>query len=151
MKHKLMIFEAIFIAAALLLVYYLYPNTIASVSGDAVRFESGNAKTVVLADNPDFLNSRIIEINKNTTIHLGPGKYYWKAGNDFIQGLVRELVVGSEVGLEINNDSELENIGNVRLNVTRSENGTMVGHIILEPEQAEKIENGEYTGRQDGK
>jgi hypothetical protein len=48
------------------------------------------------------------------------------------------------------NETDLVNVGNVRINVTKK-GGVMVGHIILEPEQEEKInDSGQYIGRQDG-
>ena len=49
------------------------------------------------------------------------------------------------------NESELKNIGNVKINVTRTKEGVMVGRIILEPDEAEKIEDetgNKYIGRE---
>jgi len=65
--------------------------------------------------------------------------------------LKNEFTIETEVGMKIEreNESELVNVGNVKINVTRSKSGMMVGHIILEPNASKKIEDkGEYAGRQ---
>ncbi|MBM3234299.1 hypothetical protein FJZ19_04370 [Candidatus Pacearchaeota archaeon] len=155
-KHiKIIIVQVIFLFVVVAVIYLVYPRTNINVSGNAVNFESGNAKTIIISKNPDFSNSRFIDINKNTLISLEPGTYYWKASNNFIEGWSKKFEIKSEVGLKIEEDeteSELVNIGNVRVNVTRNKEGVMVGHIILEPDEKEKIanENNEnYEGRQD--
>ena len=65
---------------------------------------------------------------------------------------VKEIDIDSEIRLRINEkngDKELQNIGNVKLNITRGENGALVGNIILDTEQFEMIEDeGKYTGGQ---
>jgi len=48
------------------------------------------------------------------------------------------------------NESGLVNVGNVKLKVAKNEEGVLIGHIVLEPEESEKIEDdGEYIGGQD--
>lgn len=150
MKTKsVILIQTVFLAIALMAVYLLYPKINASVAGNTIRFETGNVNILVLSDNPEFNDSRYIAVYNNLTINLSPGTYYWRAGNGVIWGVSHRLDVNSEVGLRLNeNDSELENIGNVKVNVSRTSDGSLVGQIILEPEQAEKIENGTYVGRQ---
>ena len=85
------------------------------------------------------------------SFNLKPGKYYWKANNQILSGFKNYFEIKSEVGMKINRDdeAELENIGNVKINVNKNNEGIMIGHIILEPDETEKIEDkGEYVGRE---
>ena len=154
-KHiKIIATQAIFLVIILAALYIIYPRANAVVNGNFVKFNSINANVVIISNNPDFSNPRYIEIGKNKSItyDLNPGTYYWKSDNGIIQGLKNKFTIESEVGLGIQkneNDSGLVNIGNVKINVTKSKEGVMVGHIILSPDDSEKIENnGQYTGRQ---
>lgn len=154
MKHKLFIIvQLILVVAVLVGIFVLYPRASLELSGNTVRFSAGNARLIVLSNSPDFSNPRYIDIKDNVTFNLKPGTYYWKASNGIIESFSDEFRIDSEVGLQIleKNDSyELKNVGDVKINVSRTSDGRFVGRIILEPEQAEEIENeGVYTGRQD--
>ena len=146
--------QAIFLVIVLIAVYFLYPKTNIELDSTLVSFGSINANVIIISENPDFSNPRYFEIeNKNISFNLEPGTYYWKADNGIIEGLKKEFTIESEVGIGINrseNESELVNVGNVKINITKTEEGIMVGHIILEPDESEKIEDKdeEYTGRQ---
>lgn len=157
---KVVILQVIFLVVIGVVLYVLYPRTILDVEGTAVNFKSVNANVIVLSENPDFSNPRYIDVEKGkeTEFELYPGTYYWKASNNYIESLKNEFTIESEVGMKINrggkneeeNDS-LVNIGNVKINVTKSKEGIMVGHIILEPNEETEIEEGvdeKYTGRQ---
>jgi len=153
---RIITIQAIFLIAVLGIIYAIYPRTSLELSGNVVNFKTLNAELIIISANPDFSNPRFIEIreNENLTFDLQPGKYYWKSSNNLIEGLKHEFTIESEVAMKINeeeNESDLVNIGNVKINVTKNKEGTMVGHIILEPEQAEKIENEneKYVGRQE--
>jgi hypothetical protein len=138
------------------MIYFVYPKTEAVINGNFVSFNSINANVIIISENPDFSNPKYLDLTerKNLSFNLEPGKYYWKADNSFIEGLKNEFIIESEIGLIINrsdNEADLVNVGNVRINVTRDNKGVMVGHIILEPDEAEKIEDsGKYIGGQDG-
>ena len=154
-KHiKIIMVQVIFLVAVLIAIYFLYPKTEINVNENIVDFKSINANVIIISENPDFSNPRYLEIEEggNATLNLDPGTYYWKADNGIIGGMKNEIVIKSEVGLEINrteNKSELVNIGNVKINVTRNEEGVLVGYVTLEPDKSEEIEDkGEYIGRQ---
>lgn len=155
-KHKIIIgVQIIFLILIGIVIYLLYPRADVSVNGDFVRFNSINANIIAISENPDFSNARYLDLNekKNLSLNLKPGKYYWKSDNGMIESLKHEFVINSEVGLGIErneSESDLVNIGNVKINITKNEKGVMVGHIILEPEQSEKIEDKDeqYLGRQ---
>jgi hypothetical protein len=155
---KIILVQGIFLVLVLGLIYYMYPRTQVDVKADWVNFNSINAKVIMISENPDLSNPRYIEIEpgKKLSYELYPGTYYYKSDNGIIQGLKNEFKIDSRVGLNLKdkgNQSDLVNVGNVRINVTRARNGMMVGHIILEDGGEEAIENleknEEYIGRQE--
>lgn len=155
-KHlKIIIGQGIFLVMVITALYFMYPRAEINVNGNFVKFNSINANVIIISENPDFSNPRYINLNetKNFSFNLSPGKYYWKSDNGVISGFKNEFTIDSKVGLLINrseNESDLVNVGNVKINVTKSEGGIMVGHIILEPDEREGIndKNETYTGRQ---
>lgn len=154
-KHMMIITaQAIFLVLVLAGIYLFYPRTFVDINGNWVKFNSINAKVIMISENPDFSNPRYIDLSerKNISYNLNPGIYYWKSDNGIIEGMKHEIVIESDVGMKINkteNETDLVNIGNVKINVTKSKEGIMVGHIILEPDESEKIKDeGQYTGGQ---
>jgi hypothetical protein len=154
-KHmKIIIVQGIFLVVVLSVVYILYPKTNINLNGNLVSFNSVNANVIIISENPDFSNPFYLNISEknNISLILQPGTYYWKSDNGIVQGLKNEFTIESEVGLNINrveNETDLVNIGNVKINVTKDDNGVVVGHVILEPDESEKInDSGNYTGRQ---
>ena len=156
-KHiKMLILQGIFIVLILSIIYYIYPKTEVEVIDDWVKFNSINAKVIMISENSDFSNPRYIEIEpgKKLSYELNPGTYYYKSDNGLIEGLKNEFKIDSRVGLNLEdkgNESDLVNVGNVKINVTRARNGMMVGHIILEDGGEQSVENSEeeeYIGRQ---
>ena len=137
------------------LIYYFYPTTNATVDKDWVNFNSINAKVIMISENPDFSNPRYLDLTqrKNISLNLNPGTYYWKSDNGIIEGLRHKFIVISEVGMKTDksdNKTDLVNIGNVKINVTRNKEGVLAGNVILSPEQYEQIEDsGNYVGRQE--
>lgn len=153
---KIIIMQVISLAVVVIVLYFLYPKANLDVERNSVNFKSINANVIIFSENPDFSNPKYIEIRekKSLSFNLEPGTYYWKASNNFIEGLQKSFTIPSEVGLGINEEpesenAELVNIGNVKVNVTKSKEGVMVGYIILEPNESEKAEPAEYTGRQE--
>jgi hypothetical protein len=147
---KVMVAQLLFISIVLVVVLVVYPKVEADLNEDSVSFKSINANAIIISSSPDFSNPRYVEVEDNLSLNLKPGTYYWKASNDLLNGFGRSFVVESEVGLDIEDD-ELTNTGNVILNITETEGGFLVGHIILGPEESSEIENkndGEYVGRQ---
>ena len=151
--HKIFIVAQIaFAIIVVIALFILYPRAKLDLEGNIVNFNTINANVIILSANPDFSNPRFIDIESNVSFNLKPGKYYWKAGNGIIEGLSKEFEIKSEVGLSIiekGNGKEIQNVGNVKVNVSKTADGSFVGHIILEPDEGEEIENeGEFTGRQ---
>jgi len=152
-NKKIIMMQTIFLIAVIIVVYFLYPRAEIDVNGEWVRFDSINANVIMISENPDFSNPRFLDLSErdNISFNLNPGTYYWKSDNGIIQGLKNQFIIDSEIGLGVNqteDDLDLVNIGNVKINVTK-EGGVMVGHIVLEPDESEKIDDdGKYIGRQ---
>ena len=144
-KHKkMLIIEAIFLIVIIVAAYVFYPRINLEVTGNRVNFKTINANVIVLSNNPDFSNSKFIDLEKTNSFDLNPGQYYWKASNGLINGLKKEFIIGSEVGMKIEREGEepnLVNVGNVIVNVTKTKDGIFVGHVILEPDDSEEIED----------
>jgi|TARA_Y100000310_G_scaffold271999_1_gene286748 hypothetical protein len=152
-NKKIVVGQIAFLLILFSLIYFLYPRVGMEVEGDLVRFNSINSNVIIMSKNPDFSNSKYVNLeDKEVLVKLKPGKYYWKSANNLIKSFVKEIDIDSEIRLRINEkngDKELQNIGNVKLNITRGENGALVGNIILDTEQFEMIEDkGEYIGGQ---
>ncbi len=147
----MMIVQLTFILGVIVAILFVYPKMEVEFDEERVNFKSINANAIIISNSPDFSNSRYIEVEDSLSLDLEPGEYYWKSSNSFINGFSSSFVVDSEVGLEIEDD-ELKNTGNVKLNITESEGGFLVGHIILDPDESSEIENkngSEYVGRQE--
>lgn len=152
--HKIFIIaQIVFAIIVIIALFILYPRARLDLEGNVVNFNTINANVIILSANPDFSNPRYIDIENNISFNLKPGKYYWKAGNGIIEGLSNEFEIKSEVGLSIiekDDAREIQNVGNVKVNVTKTADGGFVGHIILEPDESEQIGNESgFTGRQD--
>ncbi len=150
----LVVLQAVLVIGVLSGVYFLYPKISMNVEGTVVNFQRINANVIIISENPDFSNPRYLDFEgrDNISFSLKPGTYYWKASNEYLEGLKKDFTIDSEVGMKVEVDekgSKLINVGNVILSVIRNKEGVMVGHIILEPNSSEEIENsGEYVGGQ---
>ena len=154
MKHKFVFIQVIALVLLFGTVFALYPKVSVSLNEDKVTFYSIGSNTIEISKNGDFSNSKFIGVDKSATIKLEPGEYYWKASNSFIQSFEKKIVVDSKVALNFEESDEgdkLRNVGNVKINVTKTENGSFVVFIYLSPYD-EFIENNEsgykYEGRE---
>jgi hypothetical protein len=149
--------QVMFLLIVVGVLYYLYPKANVSVDNDFVEFSTINANVIMISENPDFSNPKYIDLESNKEIgfNLSPGTYYWKADNGVILGFSNKITIDSEVGMNIEkhgNETDLVNVGNVNINVSRTKDGSLVGNVILSPDESENItDSGEYMGRQDGK
>jgi len=165
-KHvKVILVQVIFLTVVFTIIYFMYPKINVDIDGETVSFNSINTNMIIISENPDFSNSRYLDIEEreNVSFNLKPGTYYWRVANNYIEGLKNEFTIESEVGMKIDrktendvgeneeDESELVNIGNVKLNVTKGQEGVLIGYIILEPNESAEIEDKDekYTGRQE--
>ena len=126
------------------------------MNGNVVKFSSLNSDTFIISQSKDFSAPRYVTFEKkNVFVNLEPGVYYWKPTNNVIAGLTKKIDIPSEVSLQIDRNKtlegnvEIENIGNVKVNITKNRSGVIVGYIVLEPEESRRIEDkGIYEGGQ---
>ncbi|MEN9626397.1 MAG: hypothetical protein RL557_725 [archaeon] len=130
--------------------YFVYPHVDYTLSGNVVHFNSENSHILIFSQSPDFSNPKYVNFDEGGYLKLNAGTYYWKPANSFVTGFSKSFTIDSEAVLELrrdNGDISMKNIGNVKINITKSEGGLMVGHIILEPEQSDITEDtGTYVG-----
>ncbi len=153
MNHKIFIIgQAAFLILFVVGIFIFYPRANVNVSGNIVNIKTSNANVIILSSNPDFSNPRYVDVKENVSFNLRPGTYYWKASNGVLESFSNKFKIESEVGLRIlekDGKEELKNVGNVKVNVTKTKEGGFVGHIILEPDNSEEIKDGgQYVGKQ---
>ncbi len=154
-RHKWFIVGQVFLVVIIAIALFIfYPRAQIDINGNKVSFNSINANLIIISSNPDFSNPRYVGLNDSSiSFNLKPGTYYWKAGNSIIEGFSKEFKIESNVGLEIiekDGNKELQNVGNVKVNISKTNDGGFVGRIILEPDASEIIEDeGNYVGRED--
>ena len=128
--------QGIFLVLVIIALFIFYPRANVDVNGNFVRFNSINANVIVISENPDFSNPRYLSLNetKNVSLNLKSGTYYWKGDNGIIEGVKKEFVIQSEVAMEINkteNESDLVNVGNVKISVKKNQNAFEFGKKIV--------------------
>ncbi|MFH1151648.1 MAG: hypothetical protein V1788_00820 [Nanoarchaeota archaeon] len=152
----ILIFEGIFLVIALLYLFFstaprqLYPIQGMTVSEQDFSFEIENSDTVMLSRDNTFENYVILRGGEEIT--LPPGTYFWKVKGNFRESEVKNFTIESKAGLSIKEKDgkyEIENSGNVDLNVTK--NNSLVSFSTLinvgDSNEFEK-DNSTYTGGQ---
>lgn len=153
--HYFIIGQIVFLLFIGGLLYYNYPHVDYVVNGNVVKFSSLNSDTIIISTSEDFSAPRYITFEKKDVfVNLEPGVYYWKPVHSFMKGWTGIIEIPPEVGVVLNNNQNnsnatIENVGNVKIKVSKTQDGVMVGHIILEPEENESVENkGRYKGEE---
>ncbi len=142
----------IFIIVFLIL---LYPRVGIEKNSDIVRFYSTLSlmeNGIEISKSKDFSNSGVLEVGSEKIVKLEPGEYYFRPYNKLLRGFVRKLIVDSDVSLTVGEDYEVRNVGNVKINVKRTNDGNYVGVVQLSPNEGflEDQSGVDYEGRQDG-
>ena len=104
---------------------YVNPQVIAPLNNyetinSTVLFSIDKADYLLIDDNEEFTSPERYDVVDGLKLELEPGEYYWKVVGVF-GSEVRTLKINSVVSLEISENAEgefdVENVGNVRLNV----------------------------------
>ncbi|HLD55042.1 MAG TPA: hypothetical protein VJB35_02155 [Candidatus Nanoarchaeia archaeon] len=160
MKNKtknILIFEGIFIIGILIYLFFstapkqVYPLSGMTISDPDFKFEIENAKKVILSTNENLSNPIIL--SENTEITLPPGVYYWKVQDDLRESEIKNFTIESNVALNLrekNENYELENKGNVDLNVSKKTGSLFTSDIVINVGGSQEVEkdNSTYEGRQ---
>lgn len=123
---KILIVEGAFIIGVLAYIFLftnpaqIYPLQGMIIKEPNLNFEIENADEILISKNKNFPNQIILK--KGEEILLEPGIYFWKARNDFRESEIKNFTVEELVALnlrELNESYELQNSGNVVLNITK--------------------------------
>lgn len=156
LEKKIVVTEAIFITGVLIYLFFstaptqIYPlQGMAIVEPDFI-FEIENGEEVLISLNESFESPIILK--EDSEITLPPGTYYWKVRSKLRESKVQSFVINSHVGLNLKEreaNYELQNSGNVDINVTKNKEG-MTTDIVLDVGQSKEVEkdDSEYEGRQ---
>ncbi|MBU2562335.1 MAG: hypothetical protein KKF68_01615 [Nanoarchaeota archaeon] len=153
---KILIVESIFVIGILIYLSFLTaPAQIYPLSGMTIItpdfvFEIQNGEEILVSIDEMFTNPIILK--KESDIILPPGLYYWKVRNGFRESGVQNFTIQSHVGLNIEEreeNYELQNSGNVELNVTKEKSG-IVSEIVLDIGEFTEVEKDDsiYEGVQ---
>ena len=155
MNKLMIVIELILVMSIVSLFFVSKPEAVYPTNGmvvsDNFDFDYDNGK-VILASDKNFEN--IVDIG-GEKIELLPGTYYWKVKYWFRESEIKNFTVESKIELElkkIGEDYELQNRGNVDLNVSEYNKEGITGQMILEigeSKELEDIENKTYEGNQD--
>ncbi|MFH1151868.1 MAG: hypothetical protein V1788_01955 [Nanoarchaeota archaeon] len=128
----------------------LYPLQGMTVSEQDFSFEIENSEEVMLSTENTFEN--YITLKEGDRITLPPGTYFWKVKNKLRESEVSNFTIKSMAGLNINQREgkyEIENSGNVDLNVTKNNSLFTFSTFITIGESKEfEKDNSTYTGEQ---
>jgi hypothetical protein len=130
-----------------------YPPNEATFDQNDIQFGLRNANVILVDDNPDFSSPVKIDVSEieGKDVVFDAGTYYWKA-EGVLGSSKRKFTITSNVGLEIDEEnSSLENVGNVPVNVTEETPDGEKGLAIIgvESEYPVNLTNGSvYRGEQ---
>jgi hypothetical protein len=156
-KTKLiLIIEVIFLFVIFAFLFFytaprqIYPLHGMIVSNPDFLFEIENSKEIALSTDMDFTN--YINLKEGDEITLPPGIYFWKVKGIVVDSEVRNFTLESTVGLMLKEKGELyevQNSGNVDLNLTKKQGTITLGEIVNVGESKEfEKDNSTYTGEQ---
>ena len=155
-ERKVLIVEAVLVIGVLIYLFFstmpgqIYPLDGMVIINPGFNIEIENGEEVVLSLDEDFTNPIILR--ESSEVNLPLGTYYWKVRNRFRESEVRSFTIEGHVGLDIKmrpENYELQNSGNVDLNVTREKEGKR-NDMEIDVGKSEEVEkdDSKYEGRQ---
>ena len=155
-KNQILIFEVIFIVGILIYLFFstapksIYPIQGMSILENDFVFEIENGEEVLISSEENFTHFFIL--NESSEITLPPGVYFWKVKSKFRESKIKNFTIEGKVGLKIHEnekDYELENSGNVDLNVLKK-NATTISSFTLSVGDSQELDkdNSNYEGAQ---
>ena len=155
-ERRVIVAEAVFVFGIFIYLFFSMAPSIASpIAGKTILepdlvFEVGEGEEILISPNEDFENPIILK--QDSDLQLPPGTYYWKIKNWLRESKVSTFIIETNVGLSLYNrpeNYELENSGNVDLDVTKNKAG-ITSDIPLETGESIEVEkdDSEYIGGQ---
>jgi hypothetical protein len=152
----ILIVEGVFLLVVISYLFFstaprqLYPIQGMTISEQDFSFEIENSEEVMLSTDITFEN--YITLKEGDKITLPPGNYFWKVKNRIRESEVNNFTIESMAGLNINQREgkyEIENSGNVDLNVTKNNSLFTFSTFITVGDSKEfEKDNSTYTGGQ---
>ena len=154
--RKILIAEGIFVVGVLIYLFFstapsqIYPLHGMTIIEPGFIFEIENGEEVVISIDENF--TAPIVLREDSDITLAPGTYYWKVKSEFRESEVKSFTIKGHVGLNLKEreeNYELQNSGNIDLNVTKKKKG-ITSSMILDVGQSKEVEkdDSEYEGKQ---
>ncbi len=153
---KILIIEGFLIFGILIYLFFstspnsIYPFSGMTISENNFSFEIENGYEILISKTSDFENAFVFKEGDSVT--LPPGLYYWKVRNNFRESDVKNFTIESTIGLDFyerEENYELENSGNVDINITKKNNDSTSSEILDVGESAKyEKDNSTYEGRQ---
>lgn len=153
MKTKLiLIIEGIFLIGILAFLFFstapkqLFPLHGMAVSNQDFLFEIENSEEVIISPDEDFVN--FITLRQGEEITLPPGTYFWKVRGVLRDSKVQNFTLISEASFNLRDKGELyevQNSGNVDLNITKKQNETITLATIVEIGKSKEFEKDDST------
>ncbi|MFB6246273.1 MAG: hypothetical protein ABEI74_01620 [Candidatus Pacearchaeota archaeon] len=132
---KMIGIELVLLVVIVLVIFQLSPGAslnrqTGAASQEILKFK--NAHAILIDDNSDFTSPQRIDGNKTT---LEPDKYYWKAIGLLGETKTGNFTIDSEVVINVKekgNKTEVQNIGNVPVNITTREGKVVRSGLVVE-------------------
>ena len=155
-EKKVLIAEVFLVAGIFIYLFFsTAPNQVYPLSGMTILepdfvFEIENGEQVLISIDEEFTNP--VVLGEGSDITLPPGLYFWKVKSKFRESEIKNFTIQGHVGLDIKTreeNYELQNTGNVDLNVTRKKSG-LTSEIILDVGEFKEVEKDDsyYEGSQ---
>ncbi len=155
-EKKVIMAEVIFVIGIFAFLFFLTtPSQVYPLHGMTIiepnfNIEIEYGEEVLISIDENFTNPVILK--EDSEITLPPGVYYWKVTSGFRGSEVQSFIIKTHVGLDIKEreeNYELQNSGNVDLNITKNKQG-ITSSMALEVGESEEVEkdDAEYEGRQ---
>jgi len=157
MKTKIiLILEGILLFGILAFLFvYTSPKQIFPIQGMVISnqdflFEIENSQEIILSTDIEFANA--LSLKEGDEITLPPGTYFWKVKGVMRESEIRNFTLESTAGLKLKDNGELyeiQNSGNVDLNLTKTIGEIRLGTIVDVGESKEfEKDNSTYEGGQ---
>lgn len=156
LERRIILLEGIFVIGVFVYMFFstapsqVYPIHGMTISEADFNIEIQNGEQVLISTTEDFANP--IVLGEGAEITLEPGTYCWKVRSKFRESEVKNFTIEGIVGLDIlerPENYELQNSGNVNLDVTK-EKGGITSSITLDRGASKEVpkDDASYEGEQ---
>lgn len=118
-----------------------------------VLFTIENGEKLLVSQDINFTEAKEYELNKNLSLNLKPGIYFWKVIG-IRESEIRTFTIKDSVILNVvksEDGYDIVNAGSVNLNVEVYNNRSeFLENLTLVPEEQTKLHSNKYIGAQDG-